>query len=279
MTEGQRIIKRLIIIVVYLAIVASVAAGLYFLFRTKPTCTDGKHNQGEEKIDCGGPCAKCEEIPVIGNLNVVEKAIMPAGTNKYDILVKLENPNAQFGVANFDYSFSLLEKSGKIVSEKKGSSFILPGQAKYLFAFNLESQKEPESFDFKISSFRWTKFSEYREPDISIYSKELNLISSGAGFAQLKGKMRNQSGYDFRKISVKAALRDEQSKPVAINETSFNDVKVGEEREIYLNWMNPFPVDPNTVKIEVESEVDVFSSDNFMKKYGTQQQYESYEVK
>ena len=88
--------------------------------------------------------------------------------------------------------------------------------------------------------------------------------------------MKNQSGYDFRKIAVKAVLRNGEGGPIAINETSFNDVRVGEEREIFLNWSNPFAVDPTSVRIEFEPEVDVFGSDNFMKKYGTQQQYESY---
>lgn len=267
------------IVLTCLILIFLVIFGFYFLFRAKPACNDKIRNQGEEDIDCGGPCAPCEKIPIVANLNVIEKEIVPAGDNKYDILAKLENPNAQYGVANFEYTFSLIGDDGKVISEEKGSGFILPGQTKYILAFNLESQEEPKFFDFKISSFKWTKFSEYREPDINIYSKEFSLVSGGAGFAQFKGKMRNQSDYDFKKITVKAILRDEQGETIAMNETSFNDVRVDEEREIYLNWVNPFVINPDSVKIEIEPEVDVFSSENFMKKYGTQQQYESYEIK
>ena len=276
MIQARRIIKRLFIIVIYLILITLMVFGFYYLSKPKPTCNDGVRNQSEEKIDCGGPCPSCLEIPNIENLRVLEKEIMPAGENKVDVLAKLENPNSQFGAAGFDYTFSILGKSGEVVSEKKGTSFVLPGQRKYIFAFGLESSEEPSSLNFRISSFKWTRFAEYQEPDINIYSKEFNLVSGGAGFAQLKGKMRNQSGYDFKNITVKAVLRNGESAPAAINETSFNDVRVGEEREIFLNWPNPFTVDPASVKIEVESEVDVFSSDNFMRKFGTPGQYDSY---
>lgn len=276
MTQVKRIIKRLVIIVIYLILIFFVVYGFYYLSKPKPTCNDSVRNQGEEKIDCGGPCPSCLEMPSIENLRVLEKEIIPAGENKFDVLVKLENPNSQFGSAGFDYTFSILGKSGGVVGEKKGTNFVLPGQKKYIFAFSLESSEEPTSLNFRISSFKWTKFTEYQEPDINIYSKEFNLISGGAGFAQLKGKMKNQSGYDFKNITVKAVLRNGEGVPIAINETSFNDVRVGEEREIFLNWPDPFAVDPASVKVEVESEVDVFSSDNFMRKFGTPGQYDSY---
>lgn len=279
MTPTKRMFKRIVIIAVYIILAFFIIFGIYYFFRTQPTCQDSKLNQGEEKADCGGPCKPCVEIPSIANIEILEKGIIASGANKYDAVVKLKNPNAVYGVAGFDYKFVILDGSGKILDEKSERSFVLPGETKYIFAFNLESSEKPASFDFRISSFKWTKFSEYQEPDVNIYAKEFNLVSSGAEFAQLKGKMKNQSDYDFKKITVKAVLRNGEGALIAINETNFNDVKTGEEREIFLNWADAFAVDPMSVKIEIEPEVNAFDSDNFMKKYGTQQQYESYEIK
>lgn len=279
MTFVGRNIKRLVIIFIYLVIFSLIGTGFYFLFRAKPTCSDKIQNQGEEGIDCGGPCAKCEEIPNIENITVTEKAIIPADSGKYDTLVKVTNPNSQFGVAKFDYSFNLTDESGKILAQDKGSDFILPAQTKYILAFNLSPEAKPVSLDFEINSFKWSKFLEYEEPDISVYSKQFSLVSGGeSGFAKLEAKMRNQSGYDFRQISAKAVIRNGAGEPIAINQTSFNDVRVNEEREIDFNWTSPFQIDPVSAKIEIEPDVDVFSSDNYMKKHGTTQQYESYNV-
>lgn len=278
MTGGKRIIKRLVIITVYLTVVAFVAAGLFFLLRAKPTCTDGKRNQGEEKIDCGGPCAPCEEIPVIENIQVLQKMLIPAGQGKYDVLIKIRNPNAPFGVAGLDYSLNFLDEKGLIVEKRDGSAFILPAQTKHILEFNIALKEKPESFSFNIKSFRWQKFSEFEEPNIIVYGREFNLPVGAGEFAQLKAKIQNRSNYDFRKVTTKAILKDAEGTPVAVNQTDSNDVRANEEREVIFNWDTTLPENIDLQNIEIEPEVDVFSNENFMKKYGSPDQYQSYGV-
>lgn len=279
MTPVKRILKRTVIIIIYLTILSLIGAGLYYILRTSPTCSDGKQNQGEAGIDCGGPCsAKCEEMPKIENVRVLEKAFLPAGEGKYDAMAKIDNPNPQFGVAQFEYSFNLLDGNGSIIGQSEGSNFILPAETKYILAFNLASSAQPESIDIKIKSLKWTKFLEYEEPLIQIYSKEFNLVNAGSNFASLKAKIKNLSGYDFRTITAKAVIRNERNVPVALNQTSANDVKVNEEREIIFNWGNSFPLGSGTPSIEIEAEANFFSDENFMKQYGSTDQYKSYDI-
>jgi hypothetical protein len=279
MTPKQRVVKRTIIIIVYLVILSLLGTELYFIFRTKPTCSDGQQNQNEEGVDCGGPCStKCENIPNIENIRTLEKAVLPGSEGKFDAMAKINNPNPQFGVAQFDYSFNLLDSNGKIIGQSEGSSFIFPAQTKYILAFNLSAQAQPRSVEFKIRSFKWTKFSEYEEPLIQIYSKEFNLVAAGSNFATLKAKIKNQSSYDFRTITAKAVIRNDQNFPVALNQTSVNDVRVNEEREIVFNWGSRFQVGSGTPSIEIETEANFFSDDNFMKKYGSSDQYKTYDI-
>jgi hypothetical protein len=278
MNYGERIIKRIIIISVYVIIFVLLATAVYYLFRTKPTCTDKIQNQGEEGIDCGGPCAKCEPIPDIENIKIIQKAVIPASFGKYDALVKINNPNVQFGVASFGYSFDFSDENGTIVAKKEGLGFILPAETKNILAFNIELAKAPVNFEFRIKSFEWQKFLEYEEPDITVYGKEFSFISDGSGFAQLKAKIQNKSGYDFRKITTKAVVKNKDGIPVAVNRTDNNDIKVNEEREVIFRWSSPFSQDIDAQDIEIEPEVDVFSSDNFMKKYGAPGQYGSYKA-
>lgn len=279
MTPSSRTIKRLVIIFVYLVIFGLMGTGFYYLFRTKPTCTDKIQNQGEAGVDCGGPCAVCAEMPKADNLKVIEKAIVPGETGKYDALMKIVNPNSRLGAASFDYSFNLLDGAGRIIAKSAGSSFVLPGQTKYILAFNMVSDAKPESMDFEISSFEWSQFSEFEEPDITVYAKEFSLASGGEpGFARLKAKMRNQSGFDFHEISAVSVIRGGDGTPIAVNETNFNDVRSSEEREVNFSWNSPFAIDPVTAKIEIIPEVDVFKSDNFLKQHGVSGQPGSYNV-
>ena len=53
--------KRINIILFYLLLLALFFGFIYFMTRPEMTCTDGIKNQGEEGIDCGGPCPICEE--------------------------------------------------------------------------------------------------------------------------------------------------------------------------------------------------------------------------
>jgi hypothetical protein len=278
MTSGKRILKRTIIIFVYLVILSLFVAAIYYIFRTKPTCSDKIKNQGEENVDCGGPCSKCEPIPVIENIRTIRKAVISAGPGKYDALVKVNNPNPQFGIASFDYSFDFVDSSGSVIAKEEGTSFILPAETKDILAFNVQLPDNPSTFEFRIKSFRWQKFSEYEEPNIAVYGREFSFISDGSGFAMLKAKIQNKSGYDFRKITTKAIVKDKNGVPVAVNQTYNNDIKVNEEREITFRWSDPFSQDIDVQDIEVETEVDVFSSDNFMKKFGTLEQYDSYNI-
>lgn len=276
MTFVQRAVKRIIIIIVYLFIISSVVTAVYFLIREKPTCNDQKKNQGEEQVDCGGPCAKCETIPEIKSIKVLEKKLVPAGPEKYDTLVKVENPNSLFGISDFEYSIDYFDGSGKIISTVGGSGFLLPAETKYIFAFNLNSARMPAYLEFRIKSFKWSKFAGYEEPDFPVYQKEFSFTSSGSGFAELKAKFQNKSGYDFREVTTIALIRNEAGEPVAINETNSNDVRVNEEREIVFRWTEPFGQDIDVRGIEIYADVNVFKDDNFMKKHGSPEQYESY---
>jgi hypothetical protein len=278
MSDNQRIIKRLIIIAIYLAVIVLIYTGFYYLFRQAPTCADKIRNQGEEGVDCGGPCAKCEKIPKIENVEIIEKALIPSGPGKYDALVKIKNPNALFGVAKLDYSFDFIGAGGKIVEKREGSSFVLPAQTKYLLAFNIETAEKMESFAFRIQSFRWQTFTQYEAPNVAVYGKELSFPEGEGGMAQLKAKIQNRSNYDFKKISTEVVLRNAKGLPVAVNQTDNNDVRVNEEREIIFNWNAALPKDIDLENIEIEPEVDAFSNDNFMKKYGSPEQYQSYGV-
>lgn len=277
MTPVQRSIKRLLIILVYFFILCLIGYLFYLFFRKKPSCNDKIQNQGETGMDCGGPCTACEEIPQAQNLQITEKKIVSGEAGKYDLLVKIKNPNSQLGVSKFEYSFNLVDSAGKIIVQNPGSSFILPGQTKYILAFNLSPQENPDSLDFSISSFEWSKFTQFKEPDIIVNAKNFNLSGGGeTGYANLEAKLKNQSGYDFHKISAYAVIRNGSGDPIALNQTNFNDVLSGEEREMHFNWNNSFPVNPVSAKVEIVPEVDVFENSNFLKATGESGKYDGF---
>jgi hypothetical protein len=274
MDEQQRSRKRIIIIAIYVAIFFGVAFLIYLIAKPAPTCTDKKQNQGEQEIDCGGPCKACEEKPNLSPISLLETAFVPSGQGKYDVVAKIQNPNNGYGSSNFSYRFTLKDGNGNTLIDKTGTDYILPSETKYIIETGLDSNTEPQNINFSIDNLVWTKFSGYEKPQLNIYNKSYNLLSDGVGFSQVYGLLRNESSFDFNTIEVNIVLRDEASKIAALNKTTMNTVDSGEERDFKLIWPASFPGDVQNV--ESEANADVFNSQNFINKYlqgGKYQQY------
>lgn len=258
-----RATKRTTIILIYLAILASLFYAIYSIVKPAPTCFDGKKNQHEEGVDCGGPCDKCAIEIEAKDLEITETAFIYGGPGKFDTLAKVTNANNQFGSSSFSYEFILKDSSGNVVARKAGKSFILPSETKYIIETGLDSQIEVASVGFEITNTEWQEFINNDKPKINIYSKDYSQITSGVGYSQAYGLLRNENPFDFNLIKVKVVLRDVFNKPIAVNTTEMRTVKAGEERDFRLLWPTSFPGDVHSY--EVEAEADVFNTENFIR--------------
>lgn len=260
--------KQLLIVLIYGLILVSFVGLIYFIFfYHAPTCTDGVQNGKEEGIDCGGVCTNaCVEKVTGVPFTVEEVAIMPGGTDKYDVLGRIYNPNDTEGASLFEYTLVLKDATGKDLMTKKSTSYILPQEHKTLIEVGLESTTVPASATLTIGNITWERFSGYQEkPNINIYQKRYNQVASGVGFGEAFGLVSNESPFDFRSLTVKVILRDHDGKPLAVNSTEMRTVTSGEERDFRLLWPEQFPGAVEQVDMEVDA--DYYHADNFMKQY------------
>lgn len=268
MYTSHRKKKRIVIGFVALLLTAAFLAGFYYMFLKSPaTCFDAKQNQDEQGIDCGGTCtAVCIEKLDAQDLKVAETAFVPAGGGRYDALVRVYNPNDIAGASAFAYRIDLKDASGKVLASRSGKSYILPQERKYLMEMNLEVSGTPVSLEVVFSDSVWERFSGYQErPNINIYNKYYGLVSDGINYGKASGLVANESPYDFRSIIVRVILRDKAGKVLAFNSTELRTMRSHEEREFPLIWPAAFP---GTVeKVEMETDADVYHSDNFIKQY------------
>lgn len=261
----HRIIKRIFIILIYILIIAAISFFVYWQYKPQPTCSDGQRNQGEEKIDCGGPCPPCQKEIKRENLEVIEKKFVAAGHGKYDLLAKVRNPNNDYGSQSFAYEFVLKDSAGKVLARDNGHGFILPAETKYILKINLAAEDIPASVEFNVLETKWETFQGYEKPQLNIYHKRYNLISPGLGYSEVYGLLRNESKFDFGTIKVNIVLRDSIGQPLALNSTQMMTVMAGEERDFRLFWPTSFPGEVS--QVEIEAEADVFSNENFIKRY------------
>ncbi|MEI7425752.1 MAG: hypothetical protein WCK16_02380 [Candidatus Moraniibacteriota bacterium] len=259
--------KRMIIGLIYAVFFLAVSWFFYSLFRTKPTCFDGTKNQNEEDVDCGGVCLKkCKKIQAqdltTGDLGVVESSI----AGEYDFYGAVANPNNVYGSKNFIYKIIFLDETGSVMTEKQGSSFILPGDKKYIIENNIKLTKMPAKIQFSVTDSAWVELDDlYEKPDLKIINKTYNEISSGVGFSEAKGLLQNRSPFDFAIIKIKIIVRDSANKIIALNATEMRTVKSLEDRDYRAFWLGRFPGE--VANVENQIEVNVFDSESFAKRY------------
>lgn len=261
--------KQLTISFLYACLIASVV--FWFLrpfFVVEPTCLDGILNQDETTVDCGGVCGACQEIIPAVNMEIKEKSLVYGGPEYSDVLIRLYNPNDTYGASDFVYSVSLKDTDGNEVANDSGTGFILPKETKYFIRIGLKTGNAAiASIDVTLDKVDWQTFSGYRErPNLPIGHKEYGPVSSGVGFSQVNGTLSNESGFDFQSLRVNIVLRDASGKALAVNKTELRTVVSGERRDIGpLLFPAYFPGEVATV--EMESEADVYHSDNFIREY------------
>jgi hypothetical protein len=258
--------KRGIIIAIYISLFIGFSFLMYQVFKPAPTCTDGKRNQNEAGVDCGGVCGACEAMLPAQDLQIGETALVYGGPQQYDVLAEIYNPNDRYGASEFVYTFLVKDAQGAAIATRSGKSFILPRETKHLIEVNLPAMSIGQSVTVDIQEVKWETFSGYRErPSLNVYSKRFDRISSGTGFGEAYGVLANESGFDFQSLIVKVILRDASGKPVALNTTEMRTVPAGERRDFRLVWPTSFPGDVERVDTEVEA--DVYRSDNFIRQY------------
>lgn len=264
----SRILRQIIVACVFLVILGILLVGVYYAFIKAPeTCVDGKKNQNEQGIDCGGACrAVCQEVVVGKDIQLKEVAFVEGGQNRYDVFGKILNGNSDIGATKFRYTFELRDGSGRVLATRSGENYILPQETKSLIELNLETASVPVSVTLALTEVVWERLSGYQEkPNVSIYQKRYAQVTEGFGYAEAYGLLSNESPYDFRSILVGVILRDGTGRPVALNTTTQNTIKAGESRDFKLVWPLPFP---GTVsQIDMEIDADVYHSENFIEQY------------
>ena len=269
----KRDTKRFIIIFIYFLIFVAFFLLIYFWLKPAETCFDQKMNQNEQEVDCGGVCQKkCNLLPqfdlAVGTAGFVESGI----SGKYDLFGEVSNPNNDFGSGSFNYEFDVKDSSGATLNKFSGKSFILPGEKKYLVATNVPTESLPGEIVLTVSDVKWEEFVNYEKPQLKIINRNYQETNSGVGFSEAFGLLKNESPFDFSIIKINIILKDSAGKIVALNSTILNTVKTGESRDFKAIWPNKFSGEVENM--ELQTEVNVFDSESFAKRYFRSQKFQ-----
>jgi hypothetical protein len=271
--------KQTIIASILGLVFISLLSGTYFKwFYVGATCFDGKQNQNEEGLDCGGPCAMNCELLTVKPLQVEWSKAIFLKDGLYDLAAKINNINPNYGLGRFDYTFKLYDKSGQLLMEKKGSSFSLPNQKKYIIETNVAPAAAPTKVELIIQQSEktdWQKLTnDFATPDIFVQDKQFKYLENKAGESQASGIIKNNSVFDLDKIIVSVVLFNESKEVIGVNKTEVYTVPAGQERYFSVSWYSALSGEVKSA--DMLADTNLFADDNYMRRYGTVEKFQEY---
>jgi len=268
----SRILKQILIAIIFFF---SIGLIIYFGFiKKEPTCFDNIQNQGEQGIDCGGPCEDCPiPPPPVEDLKVISAEAILSGQNFYDLVAKIRNSNSDYGANLIKYDFKIYDEQNSLISKKSGKTFILPGETKYVIEPFLSSEKISQTV-FSFSDMEWQRLKVYKEPEIIISQKTYQNLAGEPYYGQASGVAINKSVYDFDKILINVVLLDEDKNILGAGSVELLTMFSGQERYFNVHWSHP--IRGAVSSMEMQAETNVFDLENFMKRHGTKEWFQQY---
>lgn len=228
-----------------IAAVIFAVAFLILLSLNKPDCLDGKKNQGEENIDCGGPCEPC--VGEIKNLIVHWSKAFKLKDGKYEVASLIENPNIFAGISSAKYKFNIYDSNNVLIAVKSGETFINPDEKLLIFEGNLDiGERVPKYVFLEIdSNIKWKRI-EDEKPQLAVSQKQ---FLNTELFPRLVVKIDNKSLMPAENILLSAVLYDNDQNAKAISITKIDYLSGDSGKEVIFTWPEIFPEDPVSIEI------------------------------
>lgn len=197
-------------------------------FRSPASCFDNVQNQGEEGVDCGGPCTKACFLPTSKSIQEVGGVkILYPGQKKISLLVEIQNSNSNLAANFFNYHFLIYDSSGKLLGSIDDSSFIYANEIKYLAVpgLNFDAVGKIGSVELVIDNVNWVKPERFPKPQITIQGENAGVKGEQI---QVQGKLADNDTISFAKVEVLSVFYGQLGQADGVSATEIDNLAAGE---------------------------------------------------
>jgi hypothetical protein len=219
-----------------------------------PTCSDNVHNQDEEDVDCGGPCAKLCHMGNDG-LIVDWARVFHVEDGMYDMGALVENTNTTEGATEAIYHFKMYDENNILIAERFGKTFVLPNSKWVIFEGNVSTGERiprhafidfPETIDWIRTDLLFVDI-----PNVAVRD---TLYREQDGVPRVTATLSNKSPFAVENVEVIAVLSDSEGTAVGLSKTVISRLEKYDSIILTFTWREPFPITP--VKIDIIPRVD-----------------------
>lgn len=211
-----------------------------------PSCTDGKQNQNEDGVDCGGPCAYlCSAQVAAPSVRFVRQLASPSG--RTDVIAYLDNPNPTAAVRGARFTIELYGVDNVVVGTKEATADLPPSSTVPVFVPNFFSgyQKVARAFlTFHADSLQWFTYTDARTIPRVIGTD----IESG-DTPRITASIANDDARALYDVLLVATVFDEKGNVIAASQTVVPMMSPGSVEVAIFTWLVPFTAPPARVDV------------------------------
>jgi hypothetical protein len=238
--------KQRLKLTLYLWTLGSILLALYFGIKLykPPTCYDGKENQHEVGVDCGGECSLMCETQTQA-LSTVWALPFRVSEGWWSALAYVENPNLAAYAKDVPYRFQFYDKDGLLIASRTGSTFITSDPTTPIFVGRVATEKHvPHRVTFEwLSAPKW-----HRYQDKHRISFEEQQFSEGYVGYDLTVTAHNQEPYPISQLEAVAIVYDTEGNVMQTSQTFVDTIGPRAKRSLTFSWPEAFPAKPGRVE-------------------------------
>lgn len=238
--------KFIIISIVGAVIVTLGALTLIATLYEAPSCMDTQQNQGEEGIDCGGPCDHlCTAGLAAPSVRFVRQ--LPSVPGRTDVIAYIDNTNATAAMKDARFTITLYGPDNIVVASKKGTVDLPPKTTVPVFMPNFYSGQQTVArafLTFDETSFYWYRYTDERP----VLSTQNILILNGEN-PRLTANIYNPSAFTLYRVPVVATLFDSKNNVIAASATVVSEIPPMDTASMVFTWNVAFPGVPTKQEV------------------------------
>jgi hypothetical protein len=213
-----------------------------------PSCTDGKKDQGELGIDCGGPCpylcSSNENPPEV----TFTRALSPE-QGRTDIISYVANTNADAAAQNVPYTIEAYDNSNRLVESKTGTVTLLPATTVPIFIPNFYHGTDHVASAFLTFNVGTSTNFWYRDNARPILPGVSSIDGLNTNPPKITAILKNPIAYTTYNETVIATVFDATGNAIAASQTVIPTFPSQGSVPVVFTWNQPFA--SKAVRVEI----------------------------
>ncbi|MDP2655835.1 MAG: hypothetical protein Q8P17_04975 [bacterium] len=240
---------RFIILLIVGAVVTAFLTVVFITtFYKTPSCTDGKQNQDEAGIDCGGSCAYlciAQQVPP----TVLFTKTLQNISGRVDIIAEVENKNANAAAKNVPYAIALYDANQVLVKEISGTLDLPPGAVVPVYVSGVTTGEQSVTHAFltlEPSSIKWYTMNANTRTTPAVST----ITQSGSRDApRIEVVFINSGLTAYDTVEIIAFVRGESGDIIAASKTLVRTIPAQGQATAIFTWNTAFSSATTSVEV------------------------------